>query len=193
MEKYLVNKILIAPPKMQDWRFAKSIVYLWKHDSEGAGGVIINKKVTAPTFENVCNEGKIKRRSDINPTIFYGGPVMTNLVCCLHSLDYKLPTTNFASHNLGFTLDKTIIEDIAKGQGPRKYLLTMGLASWDRGQLEQEIQALPPRSKTGSWLNIDYNEAIVFGPKLQNLWQDCVATCIAKKTRSLTDKIFKKN
>lgn len=193
MNNYLDGKILIAPPKMQDWRFAKSLVYMWKHDVSGAGGVIINKKVSAPSFDNICAEGKIKRRADVNPQIFYGGPVMTNLVGCLHSLDYKLNTTNISSATLAFTLDKTIIEDIAKGKGPRKYLLTMGMASWDAGQLEQEITSLPPRSKTGSWLNIDYNDEIVFGPKLESLWQDCLATCIAKKTRSITDKIFKKN
>ena len=131
MNNYLDGKILIAPPKMQDWRFAKSLVYMWKHDVSGAGGVIINKKVSAPSFDNICAEGKIKRRADVHPQIFYGGPVMTNLVGCLHSLDYKLNTTNISSATLGFTLDKTIIEDIAKGKGPRKYLLEVHGLSWD--------------------------------------------------------------
>jgi len=191
MINYLNNKLLIAPPKMTDWRFAKSVVYLWKHDISGAGGVIVNKKVSAPTFDNVCREGKIKKNPDVNPVIFYGGPVMTNLVCCLHTLDYKLHTTNVGNNNIGFTLDKTIVEDIAKGRGPRKYMLTMGLASWDAGQLENEIDALPPRSKTGSWLHMDFNDEIVFGPKLQTLWQDCLANCVAKTTRSFTDRLFK--
>jgi putative transcriptional regulator len=193
MTNYLANKLLIAPPKMTDWRFSKSVVYLWKHDQSGAGGVIVNKKVNAPTFENICSEGSIKKRPDVDPIIFYGGPVMTNLVCCVHTLDYKLNTTNVSNKNIGFTLDKTIIEDIAKGKGPRKYLLTMGLCSWNAGQLESEIESLPPRQKTGSWLKLDYSEDIVFGPKLETLWQDCLGSCIAEKTKSITNKIFNKN
>tara|TARA_S200002703_G_scaffold931_1_gene1615 strand:+ start:1341 stop:1919 length:579 start_codon:yes stop_codon:yes gene_type:complete len=191
MTTYLRNKILISPPKMRDWRFAKSLVYIWKHDVSGAGGVIINKKISAPTFENVCREGKINKNPAVNPVLFYGGPIMTNLVCCLHTLDYKLNTTNIGNDNIGFTLDKTIIEDIAKGKGPRRYLLTMGLSSWDAGQLESEIEALPPRAKTGSWLHMDYNDEIVFGPKLQTLWNDCVANCIAQTTKNITNKVFK--
>jgi len=191
MEKYLDGKLLIAPPKMTDWRFAKSIVYLWKHDVSGAGGVIINKKVSAPVFDNICNEGKIKRIDAVNPPIYYGGPVMTNLVGCLHSLDYKIHTTHVACNNVGFTLDKTIIEDIARAKGPRKYMLTMGISAWHAGQLEAELEALPPRKKTGSWLDLAYDDEIVFGPKLDTLWQDCLLQCVNNTTKSFTDKVFK--
>ena len=30
------GQLLIAPPKLPDWRFGKSIVYMWKHDIGGA-------------------------------------------------------------------------------------------------------------------------------------------------------------
>ena len=193
MDKYLTNKCIIAPPKMKDWRFARSVVYIWKHDVSGAGGVIVNKKVSAPNFTNVCNEGKIKRLPNINPPLFYGGPVMTNLVGCLHSLDYRIGTTHVTNDKIGFTLDKTVIEDIARGKGPRKYLLTMGISSWHPGQLEEELESLPPREKSGSWLHIDYQDDIVFGPKLDTLWQDCVMQCVSNTTKSLTDKVFKNN
>ncbi len=191
MSTYLDGKLLVAPPKMKDWRFAKSVVYIFKHDVSGAGGVIINKKVSVPTFDSVCSEGKIKKRPEINPTVFYGGPVMTNLVGCLHSLDYRIGTTHVSPNNIGFTLDKTIIEQIANGTGPKQFLLTMGLASWDAGQLESEIDAMPPRNKTGSWLSIDYDNNIVFGPKLQNLWSECVLKCVENTTKDFTNKVFR--
>tara|TARA_B100002019_G_scaffold123772_1_gene106539 strand:+ start:1070 stop:1606 length:537 start_codon:yes stop_codon:yes gene_type:complete len=178
---------------MKDWRFARSVVYIWKHDVSGAGGVIVNKKVSAPNFTNVCTEGKIKRLPNINPPLFYGGPVMTNLVGCLHSLDYRIGTTHVTNDKIGFTLDKTVIEDIARGKGPRKYLLTMGISSWHAGQLEEELESLPPRTKSGSWLHLDYSDDIVFGPKLDTLWQDCVMQCVSNTTKSLTDKVFKNN
>ena len=191
MTNYLDGKILISPPKMRDWRFAKSLVYIWKHDVSGAGGVIVNKKVNTPSFDTVCLQGKIKKNPDVNPPIFYGGPVMTNLVGCLHSLDYKLATTNSDMNKIGFTLDKTIIEDIAVGKGPSKYILTVGFSSWGAGQLETELESAPPRPKTGSWLILDYDIEILFGPKLNTQWQDALANCVAKTTKNLTDKVFK--
>ena len=190
MSTYLDGKIIVAPPKMSDWRFARSVVYVWKHDVSGAGGIIINKRVHAPTFEDICKETGIKRLDSVNPPVFYGGPVMTNLVGCLHSLDYKINATNVVSNHTGFTLDATVIDQIARGQGPKKYLLTMGISSWNPGQLESEIEALPPRSKSGSWLYMDYDEAIVFGPKTETLWTDCVSQCIRNTTSEITRKIF---
>jgi putative transcriptional regulator len=191
MTTYLDGKLLIAPPKMTDWRFAKSVLYVWKHDITGAGGIIVNKKVTAPSFDNICAEGNIHRTTKTNPPIYYGGPVMTNLVGCLHTLDYRLPTTNVTPHQIGFTLDKQIIDDIAMDRGPKQFLLTMGVSSWNAGQLDDEIESLPPRQKTGSWLNLDYDKDIVFGPKVQTLWNDCVEQCVINATQKITKKVFK--
>ena len=40
------GKLLVAPPGMPDWRFQKTVVYMWRHDVSGAAGVIINKPVS---------------------------------------------------------------------------------------------------------------------------------------------------
>ena len=37
---------------------------------------------------------------------------------------------------------KTILEDIAIGKGPDNYLIALGCAGWDAGQLEQEIKKI---------------------------------------------------
>ena len=75
------GKLLIAPPKLPDWRFQKSVVYMWKHDIGGASGVIINKKCNHPSFEHICREGNLTRKdSKINPPVWYGGPVLTNII-----------------------------------------------------------------------------------------------------------------
>ena len=58
------GKLLIAPPNMPDPRFAKSVVYIWRHDVSGAAGVIINKRCQQPTFKHVCHEGGIKKKAN---------------------------------------------------------------------------------------------------------------------------------
>jgi putative transcriptional regulator len=191
MNTYLDGKLLVAPPKMTDWRFAKSVVYVWKHDVSGAGGIIINKKLQAPNFENICIEGKINKLKSVNPPVFYGGPIMPNLVGCLHSLDYKLPTTNIAPNEIGFTLDKRIIDDIALNKGPSRYVITIGVSSWTAGQLDEEIKSLPPRKKTGSWLHLEYNDTKIFGANTETLWSECVGQCVVDATKKITNKVFK--
>ena len=186
------GKLLIAPPKLPDWRFQKSVVYMWKHDIGGASGVIINKKCNHPSFEHICREGNLTRKdSKINPPVWYGGPVLTNIIGVLHTLDFQLGSTNLVKKDLGFTLDRKILECIAQGGGPRHYMVTLGLANWEPGQLENEFDGTPPKSPAFSWLTLEYEYDLVFGPKREDFWDTCVARSIENKTNESLKKIFK--
>ena len=111
------GKLLVAPPNIPDWRFEKTVIYMWRHDVSGAAGVIINKKCNHPTFAHVCEEGKVKRKEGINPPMFYGGPVLNNLVGVLHSKDFKLASSNGGKNEmLAFTLDKKMLDIIIKNE-----------------------------------------------------------------------------
>ena len=188
------GKLLVAPPNMPDWRFQKSVVYIWRHDVSGAAGVIINKRCQKPTFQHICQEGGISRSQKIDPPVYYGGPVLNNIIGVLHSTEYKLKTTNSLLHgDVGFTLDRKILEDIAVGGGPKNKLVTLGMANWDAGQLEEEIEH--PRKPTMSWLMMDYDEKTVFGQlsddKPDAIWEECVSKTIKDKTKEITSKVFK--
>src|SRR3990167_7932429 len=39
----LKNHFLVAMPKLNDFNFSKSVVYIFEHDDQGALGMIINK------------------------------------------------------------------------------------------------------------------------------------------------------
>jgi putative transcriptional regulator len=188
------GKLLVAPPNMPDWRFQKSVVYIWRHDVSGAAGVIINKRCEKPTFMHVCQEGGISRNQQVQPPVYYGGPVLNNIIGVLHSTDYRLPsTTALKDGDVGFTLDRKILEDIAMGAGPQNKLITLGLANWDAGQLEEEIEH--PRNPAMSWLVMDYDEKTTFGQldddKSDEIWEECVSMAVKNKTAEITSKIFK--
>ena len=185
------GKLLIAPPRLPDWRFQKSVVYMWKHDIGGASGVIINKKCNHPDFKHVCQEGGLNRDLKVNPPIWYGGPVLTNIIGVLHTLDFTLKSTNLVKKDLGFTLDRKMLEVIAQGAGPKQKLITMGMANWTEGQLEDELEALPPRKPAMSWLVLPYDEKIVFGPQPVDLWEMCVSRAIENKTKEILSHNFK--
>ena len=185
------GQLLIAPPKLPDWRFGKSIVYMWKHDIGGASGVIVNKKCNHPSFEHICRKGGLKRNPKVNPPIWYGGPVLTNIIGVLHTLDFTIKSTNVVKKDLGFTLDKKMLECIAQGGGPKQYMVTLGLSNWQPGQLEQEMDGTHPLGYQMGWLSLDYDPNVIFGPKPVDLWDSCVARTIEIKTKELSNKIFK--
>ena len=187
------GKLLVAPPKMPDWRFQKSIIYIWRHDVGGAGGVIINKKCNHPTFQHVCKEGGLSDVDPkIDPPVYYGGPVLTNIIGVLHTKEVTLGSSNTDKEQpLAFTLDKKMLEIVAQGGGPKKKLVTLGLSNWDSGQLESELDPVPPRPKSLSWLVLPYDEKIVFGPRTEDLWEECVNRAVQNKTAEITSKIFK--
>jgi putative transcriptional regulator len=186
------GKLLIAPPTLPDWRFKKSVVYMWKHDIAGASGVIINKKCNNPSFEHICHEGGLTKRDPrVNPPIWYGGPVLTNILGVLHTLDFTIKSTNLIKKDLGFTLDRKMLEVIAQGGGPKQYIITLGLANWEPGQLENELDGIHPKSPAFSWLTLDYEPSLIFGPKTNDFWDSCVSKSIENKTKEITNKIFK--
>ena len=187
------GKLLIAPPSMPDWRFQKSVVYIWRHDVSGAAGVIINKRCDKPTFQHVCNEGGVSKKPNVNPPVYYGGPILNNLVGVLHSMDFSLPSTNPNEGNIGFTLDRKMLEIVASGEGPLNKIITLGMANWDTGQLEEEIEH--PRNPAMSWLLLDYDEKVIFGQlkedKPDTIWENCVSRAVRNKTKEITEKVFK--
>jgi putative transcriptional regulator len=191
MSTYFEGKLLVAPPTMRDWRFQKSVVYIWKHDVAGATGIIINKRLQTPTFREVCDAGDIEVGEGIDSPIHFGGPVGTQIVGCLHTLDYKLPHTNSYDAELGFTLDRKVIYDIAGGRGPAQHIITMGMASWDAGQLEIEMEALPPRSKHESWLVMDFDPNIVWHSEPSEIWNACVNIAVSESSRNYVSKFLK--
>jgi len=186
------GKLLIAPPKMPDWRFQKSVVYMWKHDVSGAAGVIINKICKHPDFKHVCDEGGIKMITGYNNPVYYGGPILTNIIGVLHTKDIQLGSSQSRKQDkVAYTLDRKMLEMIAQGGGPKRRLIMMGMANWEAGQLEGELDPQPPRPKTMSWLTLPYDEDLIFTAKPDDLWETCVNKAVANKTSEITSKIFK--
>ena len=114
------GKLLIAPPNMPDPRFRKTVVYIWKHDVSGAAGVMINKRVPETHFPTRVPRGQHTRlKPGSTHPVYYGGPVLNNVVGVLHSTEYRLASTNtLIEGTVGFTLDSKILEDVARGGGP---------------------------------------------------------------------------
>jgi putative transcriptional regulator len=163
---YLDGQLLIAMPGMGDPRFARAVIYLCAHSSEGAMGIIINQRAPNISFTELLEQlnivppkDRIRLPSGMKAmAVFLGGPVETGRGFVLHSADYfKAESTLPIDESVCLTATIDILRDIAKGSGPDKALLALGYAGWAPGQLENEIHA-------NGWLNCPADPELIFDP-----------------------------
>jgi putative transcriptional regulator len=153
----LTNQFLIAMPSMADPTFSGTVVYLCDHSERGALGLVINR----PTdIDLKALFTRIDLKLEIEPLlhlpVYFGGPVQTERGFVLHE-PVANPYTSSMSvpGGLDMTTSKDVLEAVAQGTGPAKFLLTLGHAGWGAGQLEEEI------SHNG-WLTVQAEPRIVF-------------------------------
>jgi putative transcriptional regulator len=161
-------------PSMLDSNFAKSVILLAEHNSEGAIGFVLNRPSTVPLKTMVQ---MIDR--DISPSIpaWYGGPVDTGTAIILHSRkpadgDTEIGEKIYLSTS-GRVLDALIdesektIRERANAElvhdilNPYRFLV--GYAGWGAGQLDEEIRA-------GAWLLHPVDQELIFNTPWSDLW-----------------------
>jgi putative transcriptional regulator len=161
---YLDGQLLVAMPGMMDERFARAVIFICAHSSEGAMGIILNRpaaNVTMPDLlvqlEIVPEVERIRLPQKVgNMQVLMGGPVETSRGFVLHSPDFHLAQSTLPIDD-GICLTATIdiLRAIAAGRGPENAVLALGYAGWGAGQLEMEMQA-------NGWLNTPADAEIVF-------------------------------
>ncbi len=137
----LVGRFLVAAPSMPDERFQKSVVFVCKHDDDGALGIIVNNKVDDLPLGQVYKQLGIDgpQAAALQPVLF-GGPVETARGLVLHSADYKRDETMLIEGGLALTASLEILKDMAGGTGPKQAWLALGHSGWSPGQLDREMQ-----------------------------------------------------
>ena len=161
---FLDGQMLIASPGMQDERFAKSLIYMCAHSSEGAMGIVVNQPAENIKFPDLLVQLNVIPAKDLielppkaNVSVLKGGPVETGRGFVLHSADFFIENSTLPIDNgicLTATLD--ILKAIAQGSGPQSAVLALGYAGWAPGQLENEITQ-------NGWLNCDADAELIFG------------------------------
>jgi len=162
----LENHFLVAMPHLHDPYFNKTITYLWKHSAEGAMGIIVNKP-SRMRISELLHEMRLQAKdADLHrilhrERVLSGGPVEKHKGFILHDSDrewsYTLPLTDSVS----LSMSKDILADIAAGTGPSKYLVAMGCAGWEAGQLEEEIS-------NNVWLTVPATPELLFSRDYEN-------------------------
>ena len=139
----ILTEYLVAKPTMQDLRFKETvIVMLYHNQEEGAAGLVINKPIDTLSIRELFNSSSLSPPEKIvekEITVYWGGPVDPQHIFFIHSSDYK--SSDFISSNNDFTITREpkVLFDIAKNKGPKEYIILLGIAVWESGQLDSEM------------------------------------------------------
>jgi putative transcriptional regulator len=162
---YLDGQLLIAMPGMEDERFARSVIYVCAHSSEGAMGIIVNRPAGSINFPELlvqlniidkANQIKLPQNAE-SMNVLTGGPVDTGRGFVLHSSDFFIEDATLPiDDGICLTATVDILKAIARGGGPKHAVLALGYAGWRPGQLETEIQG-------NGWLHCAADPDLVFG------------------------------
>ena len=163
----LTGKLLIAMPGMGDPRFDRAVIVLCSHAPDGAMGLIVNKPAAGLQVSALLSQldiDAVLQDAGKDPVRF-GGPVETGRGFVLHSRDYvsRLQTLG-VTDGIGMTATVDVIEDIARGCGPRASLVCLGYSGWGPGQLEGEIAQ-------NAWLTADASAELVFDTPDAAKWE----------------------
>ena len=165
---YCTGRFLVAMPGMGDERFARSVIYMCAHSSEGAMGIVVNHVAPKLQFGAILEQLDIKPVSTAHAeqiTVLRGGPVEPGRGFVLHSGSGSGHEGSLKVGDdlyLSTTLD--ILRQIAEGRGPDHLLFALGYAGWSAGQLETELQG-------DGWLTCEADPSLLFDPRIDGKYE----------------------
>ena len=164
----LTGAFLLSTPQMPDPRFSEQVIYICSHGYEGAVGIAINKPNPTLRLKEVLLTNNLPVPSGFDVPVYIGGPVEPDSAFILYQSDYVTERHLEVSSTVYLTRNTSVLEDIAKGRGPEKFLFAVGYAGWGPGQLEQELL-------TQGWLTIPAQDSIIFDVPNDEKWRQAAA------------------
>jgi len=167
---YLEQQFLIAMPGMDDPNFNRGVTLMCQHNDDGALGITINRPSDFTLLDVLAQIGIDCHTDGLDSVpVFEGGPVHPERGFVLHTGAPTWDSSMRVGPGISVTTSRDILEAIAQGCGPSKYLLALGYAGWGAGQLEDEM-------RDNAWLNVMANADIVFDFPPDQRWEQAVAS-----------------
>lgn len=161
----LAGKLLVASPEMTDPRFSRAVVYVVRHDEDGALGVVVNRPFReVPVAALLARLGLEHAGAAGAVRVHWGGPVEPGRVLVLHTDDHRGEGTRVIADGIATTPAPAILRAIGAGEGPRRSMLFLSYSGWAPGQLDREM-------KGGGWTAVPADPALVFDDDHGTKWE----------------------
>ncbi len=169
MHLSLVGKFLIAMPGISDPRFERAVILVCTHSPEQAMGLVVNKPREEVHLADVLEHLGIplvpRHWAQI---VLDGGPVKPDRGYVLHSEDFENGSSTLpVAPGVRLTMTREVLEALGSAAPPADFVLALGYAGWDGGQLEQELLA-------NVWLVADAEKDLVFHQALEDRWAHAI-------------------
>lgn len=164
-KNFQVGNLLVAAPGMADPRFRESVILVVKHDASGALGLMLNRTLGSVDISRLLRgkkpAGPGKSREVL---LHYGGPVQPTRGFVLYTSDKLFPKSIRVGKRLAVSFDASLLQAIARGEGPDKMMIALGYAGWRAGQLKAEM-------RRGDWYTAPAEMDILFDESHPTKWQ----------------------
>jgi len=138
-EFYLKNQFLLAMPGLAGSYFGDTLTLICEHNDEGAMGLIVNRPSSVTLIELMAQLSIDKGDTPADRVVVEGGPVGGDRGFILHTEDARFDGSLALGNGLMLSSAREVLEAIARSEGPEEYLVALGYAGWDAGQLEGEV------------------------------------------------------
>ena len=165
MKTDIAPGLLIATPHLRDPNFDHTVVLMFEHSEEGALGLVINRRLDL-LVEQVLSDLSITPGPLGGQPVHYGGPVSMEIGWVIHSTDHEEASTRKVTDDIAVSTSREILEAIAGGNGPSRYMLCLGYAGWGGEQIEGEVGQ-------GAWLTAPATADLVFDLPVSERWKAC--------------------
>ena len=152
---------LLAAPRLEDPRFARTVVLLLEYDETGALGIVINRPTQFPLRDLLADPLPGTRDHHVH----YGGPVEpARLVALMRSPDAVEETQHlFGDVHANASLD-TVRRALEQGRAVDVRIYA-GYAGWIPGQLDAELAR-------GDWIVTPADTESIFEAPPDEVWQE---------------------
>lgn len=165
---FLTGQFLLAMPGMGDPRFERAVILMAAHDEEGALGVGTGHLLPGLTLRDLLGQLDIDPGKAPDMPVHHGGPVEPGRGFVIHSLDWAGQDSVQVGDLCGLTGTLDILKAIAEGKGPSKFIVSLGYAGWDAGQLDDEM------TRHG-WFAAPASQALLFDTETSARWDESFA------------------
>jgi len=168
---FLVGRLLIAMPAIDDPRFERALILMCAHGPDHAMGLTLNHPVEGLTAPDLLRRLNVETSGALpDDLVMFGGPVDRERGFVVHTDDYMCPDSSLPiTDGLAWTATRDVL--VAMGdpeRRPRRSMLALGYAGWGSGQLERELQE-------NVWLTCDPDEELLFGADHELKWAKALA------------------
>jgi putative transcriptional regulator len=161
----LAPGFLIAPPTLNDPSFARALVVLAIHETDGSMGFIVNR-TGEMTLKTLLDELEITSSVPDRPVLL-GGPVSSYSGFVLYTHDEETPLAPGirVSSTISVSPSRELLERAARGALPGRFELVMGYAGWGPGQLDAELER-------GGWLHSAFDAEVLLDIPSDRRWDE---------------------